>query len=108
MIEGGGMTTTTTSSRHRSFSSSSSSSSVVVDDAALRYSSHALGGLFGGGVVGFLFQGKPLAGAVLFTPMMLIVGKIEGLLDEYRAERMGQLMSERNDAYSRDEKGASP
>jgi hypothetical protein len=82
-------------------------SSPIVDNAALHYGSHALGGLLGGGVVGFLFQGKPLAGAMLVTPMMLIVGKIEALLDEYRTERMGQLMAERDDIFE-DEKSASP
>lgn len=57
----------------------------------LHYGSHGLGGLLGGGIVGFLFQGKPMAGAMLLTPMMLAVGKIEASADEYRTERLQQL-----------------
>ena len=60
----------------------------------LLYGSHALGGMMGGCVVGFLFQGKPLAGALLLTPIMLGVGKIELSLDEYRRKRLRQLVED--------------
>ncbi|KAL7527056.1 hypothetical protein ACHAWF_002022 [Thalassiosira exigua] len=69
----------------------------------LIYGSHALGGLFGGSVVGFLFRGKPLAGAFLLTPLMLGVGTFELYLNDYRAgrlqqlERMHQLLESRED-----------
>jgi len=58
----------------------------------LIYGSHLLGGLMGGGVVGFLFQSKPLAGAFLLAPIMLGIGKIEVSLDEYKSERLQQLV----------------
>lgn len=60
----------------------------------IHYGSHAIAGLLGGGIVGFLFQGKPMAGAMLLTPMMLIVGKSEALVDDYRTERLQQLMDQ--------------
>ena len=59
----------------------------------LIYGSHFLGGLMGGGVVGFLFQGKPLAGAFLLAPIMLGIGRIEVSLDEYKSERLQQLVN---------------
>lgn len=70
----------------------------------LHYGSHALGGLTGGGVVGFLFQGKPLAGALLMTPMMLAIGKIEASVDEYRTVRLRQIMAD----HLREEEKRSP
>mmetsp|Transcript_10523 Transcript_10523/g.18695 ORF Transcript_10523/g.18695 Transcript_10523/m.18695 type:complete len:183 (-) Transcript_10523:238-786(-) len=58
----------------------------------LHYGSHAFGGILGGSVVGFLFQGKPMAGAFLLLPIMLGIGKLEVSLDEYRTERLQQLV----------------
>jgi hypothetical protein len=55
----------------------SSAATATTNTTLIHYGSHATGGLLGGGIVGFLFQGKPMAGAILLTPMMLIVGKIE-------------------------------
>ena len=46
----------------------------------------------GGSVVGGLFQGKPMAGAFLLAPIMLGIGKIEVSLDEYKSERLQQLV----------------
>jgi hypothetical protein len=60
--------------------------------------------LTGGGVVGFLFQGKPLAGALLMTPMMLAIGKIEASVDEYRTVRLRQIMAD----HLREEEKRSP
>mmetsp|Transcript_31065 Transcript_31065/g.64983 ORF Transcript_31065/g.64983 Transcript_31065/m.64983 type:complete len:180 (-) Transcript_31065:5-544(-) len=54
--------------------------------------SHALGGFLGGGVVGFLFQGRPFAGALVFTPLMLGIGQIEVSLKNYRAQRTQELL----------------
>jgi len=62
----------------------------------LLYGSYALGGLLGGGVAGFLFQGKPFAGAIMLTPIMLMVGKMELSLEEYKSERLQQLLDENN------------
>jgi len=63
----------------------------------MHYGSHALGGLLGGAVVGVLFQGKPMAGALLLTPIMLGIGKVEISLDEYRNERLKQLIEGHNE-----------
>lgn len=60
----------------------------------IHYTSHTIGGLFGGSIVGFLFQGKPLAGAFLLTPIMLCIGKLEVKLDEYKVERLQQLIAD--------------
>ncbi|KAL7538200.1 hypothetical protein ACHAXR_008360 [Thalassiosira sp. AJA248-18] len=53
-----------------------------IPNPRLLYGSHALGGLAGGGVVGFLFHGKPWAGAFLLVPIMLGIGRLEISLDE--------------------------
>ena len=60
------------------------------------YASHALGGCFGGGVAGFLFQGNPFAGAFLLTPLMLCACKVELELEEYKAQRLRQYMKNDN------------
>ncbi|KAL3768775.1 hypothetical protein ACHAWU_006876 [Discostella pseudostelligera] len=73
---------------------SSSIPTLSTIDPKLHYGSHALGGMMGGCVVGFLFQGKPLAGALLLTPIMLGIGKIELSLDEYRIKRLRQLVED--------------
>lgn len=55
------------------------------------FGSHALGGLCGGGVVGFLYQGNPFRGMVLFAPIMIGIGQLEITLDKYKASRIQQL-----------------
>ena len=55
------------------------------------YGSHALGGLCGGGLVGFLYQGNPIPGMILLTPIMLGIGKLEISLNAYKSSRMQQL-----------------
>ncbi|KAL3783069.1 hypothetical protein HJC23_012106 [Cyclotella cryptica] len=57
----------------------------------LLYGSHALGGLVGGGLVGILYQGAPLKGSILFTPIMLGISQLEISLEKYKAERIQQL-----------------
>jgi hypothetical protein len=69
--------------------------------SSVHYGSHATAGLLGGGIVGFLFQGKPMAGAILLTPMMLAVGKIEASVDDYRTERLQQLMDQHREEAKR-------
>ena len=68
-----------------------STTTTRIANPKMHYGSHALGGLFGGSIVGFLFHGKPWAGAALMVPLMLGMGKIEESLDEYRSERLQQL-----------------
>eukprot|EP00956_Cyclotella_meneghiniana_P004873 scaffold6031_cov72-Cyclotella_meneghiniana.AAC.2 len=63
------------------------------------YGSHALGGLCGGGLVGFLYQGNPIPGIILLTPIMLGIGKLEISLNAYKSRRIQQL-KEINEATS--------
>lgn len=58
------------------------------------YGSHALGGFLGGGVVGYLFQGRPFAGALVFTPLMLGIGQIEVSLKDYKAKRIQEVLEQ--------------
>ena len=76
---------------------SPSSIKPTIINQPLHYGSHAFGGLLGGSVVGFLFQGKPLAGALFLTPIMLGIGRIEVSLDEYRRERLQKLLDDHDD-----------
>jgi hypothetical protein len=55
------------------------------------YGSHALGGLLGGGIVGYLYQGNPFRGAIVLMPLMLGLSFVELYLDEYREHRIRQL-----------------
>ncbi len=64
------------------------------------YASHALGGFFGGGIAGFLFQGHPFAGAFLLTPLMLCAGKVELKVEEYKTERLRQFVQDDRDRNS--------
>lgn len=60
-------------------------------DSNILYGSHLLGGICGGAVVGYLYQRNPFRGMILFTPIMLGIGKLEITLDEYRASRIQQM-----------------
>jgi hypothetical protein len=54
--------------------------------------SHALGGMGGGAISGGLFQGKPIAGAVYFMPLMCGVAFLEVKWHEYRMEQLRLLL----------------
>lgn len=58
---------------------------------SILYGSHVLGGICGGGVVGFLYQGNPFRGMILLMPIMMGIGKIEISLNEYKMSRIQQL-----------------
>ena len=75
---------------------SESSAIKSTTNSNVLYASHALGGCFGGGIAGFLFQGHPFAGAFLLTPIMLCAGKLELKLEEYKAERLRQFLEDDN------------
>jgi hypothetical protein len=47
---------------------------------------HAIGGVVGGSIVGFLYLGRPLRGVAFFAPFMLVVGTGEKLLNDVRRE----------------------
>lgn len=53
--------------------------------------SHALGGLSGGLVLGFLYNGRPSHGALFLTPIMMAAGYGQLLFDELKQERMQEL-----------------
>ena len=54
--------------------------------------SHGIGGVVGGGIAGGLFQGRVLSGSLLFTPIMLAVAFGELRANEYKRERLNQLL----------------
>ena len=56
--------------------------------------SHALGGTLGGSVVGWLYRGKPLSGALLFTPLMIGIAFFERGLKKKRLDRIEYLISQ--------------
>jgi hypothetical protein len=82
-----------------------SSAATTTNTTLIHYGSHATGGLLGGSIVGFLFQGKPMAGAILLTPMMLVVGKIEASVDDYRTERLQQLLMDQHLLREQEKRG---
>lgn len=55
------------------------------------FASHALGGVVGGGITGFLFKGKPLQGMLLLSPIMMCVAYGEIRLQDYKRERIKEL-----------------
>ena len=56
------------------------------------FASHGIGGVVGGGIAGGLFQGRVLSGSLLFTPIMLGVAYGELRADEYKRDRLNQLL----------------
>mmetsp|Transcript_5028 Transcript_5028/g.8839 ORF Transcript_5028/g.8839 Transcript_5028/m.8839 type:complete len:153 (-) Transcript_5028:391-849(-) len=67
------------------------------------YTSHAFGGLVGGGIAGYLFQRKPFGGMMLFTPVMMTFALLELTLNEYREERLRMLLSKIKEKDSREQ-----
>jgi len=58
------------------------------------YISHGLGGIVGGGITGGLFNGKPLSGIMLITPLMLGIAYSEIQIQEYKRKRIKELQME--------------
>ena len=56
------------------------------------FASHGIGGVVGGGIAGGLFQGRVLSGSLLFAPIMLGVAYGELRADEYKRDRLNQLL----------------
>mmetsp|Transcript_33351 Transcript_33351/g.73120 ORF Transcript_33351/g.73120 Transcript_33351/m.73120 type:complete len:166 (-) Transcript_33351:247-744(-) len=69
-------------------------SAKPVDETTRIYAAHAIGGGIGGGIAGGLFQGRVLSGALLFMPIMLSIAYGEISAEEYRQERLSQLLGE--------------
>lgn len=75
----------------------SSISEEKLDYRTRLYTSHALGGVMGGGIIGGLSLGKPIPGMLLFTPIMLGIAFAELKAEEYREERLRELISKANE-----------
>lgn len=58
------------------------------------YASHALGGMAGGSISGGLFQGRPVPGVLVFTPLMLAVAHLEVRIEQYRERRIRELLQQ--------------
>lgn len=56
------------------------------------FASHNIGGMIGGGIAGGLFQKRVLSGSLLFTPIMIAVAYGELRADEYKRERLNELL----------------
>jgi hypothetical protein len=56
--------------------------------------SHTLGGMLGGSCVGWLYRGRPLSGALFFTPLMVGVAFAERWFKKYRLERLEYMISQ--------------
>lgn len=52
--------------------------------------SHTVAGALGGSFLGFLYQQRPLKGAVLFTPLMLLVATAEASILQVREEKQAE------------------
>lgn len=56
--------------------------------------SHALGGMLGGGCIGWLYRGRPLSGSFFFTPLMVGVAFLERRWKAYRLERLEDMIAQ--------------
>jgi len=62
-----------------------------------RISSHLLGGIAGGGVIGSLFQGAGvLRCMIVFSPIMCSIWYVENSLDNYRRKRIEDILKQQN------------
>lgn len=73
----------------------------IDSERRLILTSHAFGGVFGGGLNGYLYQKKPLRGMFYFVPVMMTIGFLELGWEEQRKQRI-QLLD--NKRQSQDEK----
>jgi len=61
----------------------------------LLYTSHAIGGTFGGAFLGQLFQRRIIPGIVVFTPAMVAIAYVEIEYTKARDDRLRQVQEER-------------
>mmetsp|Transcript_28919 Transcript_28919/g.29287 ORF Transcript_28919/g.29287 Transcript_28919/m.29287 type:complete len:157 (-) Transcript_28919:132-602(-) len=71
-----------------------SDSVSALNEDRRHYISHGLGGLAGGALIGMIYKSSPLSGGLLFTPIMFAVAFAENQVDEYREERIRNLLDE--------------
>jgi len=62
--------------------------SQAVPDWEEILTTHAMGGVLGGSMLGYLYIRRPLHGALFFVPLMLLVGTGEKLFQDLRQERI--------------------
>lgn len=63
----------------------------IDNERRLIFASHAFGGVFGGGLNGYLYQKKPLRGMFYFVPIMMTIGFFELGWKEQRKQRIESL-----------------
>jgi len=63
----------------------------IKSDQRLTLSSYTFGGVFGGGLNGFLYQKQPIRGMIIFVPFMLGMGMIELELKRKKQKRIEEL-----------------
>jgi|NOAtaT_6_FD_contig_51_2020448_length_644_multi_4_in_0_out_0_1 hypothetical protein len=56
--------------------------------------SHALGGMLGGGCIGWLYRGRPLSGSFFFAPLMVGVAFLERRFKAYKLERLEEMIAQ--------------
>ena len=62
--------------------------------------SHAFGGVFGGGLNGYLYQRKPLRGMFFFLPVMMGIAFLELSWEQKKQERLQYLLQQQIDKNS--------
>ena len=72
------------------------------EQPARRYESHAMGGLLGGSLLGFLFIRKPIRGALFFTPIMLAVAFVDEKVAATKQGKLAEIQQFREDENSLD------
>ena len=72
-------------------SSSSLSSQPREGERLRRYASHAMGGMLGGSLLGLLFIRKPVRGALLFTPMMIVAAVVDDKMTALQRSKESEL-----------------
>lgn len=68
-------------------------SAVLASDEApivSKTTTHAIGGALGGALTGALYRKKPIQGALLLTPVLIVIGLGQELYDGLRQERLQQ------------------
>ena len=67
-----------------------------------RFASHAIGGLLGGSLLGFLFIRKPVRGALFFTPIMLAVAVVDAKVAATKQGKLTEIQQFREEENSMD------
>ena len=66
------------------------------NDTLLDWRSHALGGVAGGALVGKIYNGRGIHGALFFTPVMMSCYFLDCKVSQYRDWRIKEVMKAKN------------